>query len=142
MKKTKQKAFAYYKRWRNEETYCPAFKEKVRISLKGWHHITGTTGHKKRKFSDVYRRLKLLPHAKAIIKTSATIQGIEKKRNATHYILEAVRPVKEKGRTSNRKVRVVLLEDKQTKEKIFLSVMDKKSRKKPKKKKPRRASRV
>ena len=79
-KTSKTKAFEYYKRWRREKTFCPAFNEEIRVSLMGWRHITGATGYTKRKFSDVYRRLKLLSHAKAIVKRSNTIQNIIKKK--------------------------------------------------------------
>lgn len=129
MKKAKAKAFEFYKKWRSEKTYCPAFGGKVRISLKGWKHITGATGAKKRIFSDVYRRLKLLPYAKEITKKSTTIQNITEKGGRKFYILEAVVNVKENHKTRPRKVRVVYEEDK-SENKVFLSVMDKKTRKK------------
>lgn len=135
MRQAKVKALKYYKRWRSQKTYCPALKENIRVSLRGWCHITGATGHKKRVVGDVYRRLKLLPHAKAIIKKSSTIQDIIKKNGNIYFVLEAVKPVKEKGITQFRKVRVVLVEDKKTKEKVFLSVMDKKKRPRRKRKK-------
>jgi len=133
MKATKEKAWKYYKRWRREKTYSPALKSEVKISLKGWRHLTGATGYKKRPFKDVYRRLKLLPHAKAIIKKSTTIQNITTRNKRKYYALEAVVPVKEAGKTQPRKVRVILQEDK-TGDYIFFSVMDKKKRRRKKKK--------
>jgi hypothetical protein len=125
MRKAKQDAFRLYNRWRKQKIYCPAFKQNVRFSLKGWRHITGATGSKKRNYKDVYRRLKLLPHAKTITQKSTTIQNIVKRKGRTFYILEAVVAVREGGRITPRKVRVVYEEDKQGK-KVFLSVMDKK----------------
>lgn len=125
MKKVKEDTLKMYKRWQKQKIYCPAFKQNVRFSLKGWRHITGATGDKKRKYNDVYRRLKLLPHAKTITKKSTTIQNITKRRGRTYYVLEAILPVTEKGRVTPRKVRVVFEEDKKGK-KVFLSVMDKK----------------
>lgn len=108
-------------------------KQNVRFSLKGWRHITGATGSKKRNYNDIYRRLKLLPYAKSITKKSTTIQNIVKRKNRTFYILEAVVSVSEGGKIALRKVRVIYEEDKQGK-KVFLSVMDKKKRYKRRKK--------
>ena len=139
MEKVKKDAFRYYKRWRREKTFSPAFKEEVRVSLKGWRHITGAAGAKKRNINDIYRRLMLLPHAKAIIKKATTIQNIVKRKGQTYYVLEEMRIVEERGRKTQRKVRVVLEEDRKGK-KVFLSVMDKKHRKKGRKKKPWLAS--
>lgn len=133
MKATKAKAKKYYDRWRQEKTYSPALKSEIKVTLKGWKHITGATGSKKRKLSDVYRRLKLLPHAKKIIKKSTTIQNIVVKNKKKYYALEAVIPVKEAGRVQPRKVRVILQKDKLGNY-IFLSVMDKKKRRRKKRK--------
>ena len=132
MRKVKKDAFRLYGRWRKQKIYCPAFKQNVRFSLKGWRHITGATGNKKRNYKDVYRRLKLLPHAKMITKKSTTIQNIVKRKSRIFYVLEAVVPVNESGRIAPRKVRVVYEEDKQGR-KVFLSVMDKKKFKRRKK---------
>lgn len=116
----KQKAWKFYDQWRKENTYCPAFKQEVRISLKGWKHISGSTGSKKRSFLDTQRRLKLLPYAKKIISESSLVQNITTKNKRKFYALEAmINPSK--------KVRVVLIEDKLG-NKIFYSVMDKKIR--------------
>jgi len=135
MKIVKEKAFRFYKKWRGQKTYCPALKSNVVISLKAWKHITGASGNTKRKISDVYRRLKLLPYAKEIIEKSTTIQGKRKRKSSTFYVLEAMVDIKEKNGVVTRKVRVIILEDK-SKKKTFLSVMDKKNRKK---RRPRRA---
>jgi len=133
MKKVKIKALRYYKKWRKEKTFSPALKEEIRVSLKGWRHITGATGAKKRNINDIYRRLMLLPHAKAIIKKATTIQNIVKRKGRTYYVFEEVRMIAEKGKKTQRKIRVILEEDKKGK-KVFLSVMDKKHRKRRKKK--------
>ena len=130
MKKVQSDAFRIYNRWRNQKIYCPAFKQYVRFSLKGWHHIIGATGSKKRSYQDVYRRLKLLPHAKSITKQSTTIQNIVKRKSRTFFVLEAMVPVGEGNKIAPRKVRVVFEED-QKGNKIFLSVMDKKRSKVP-----------
>ncbi len=121
----KVKAKKYYDLWRKQKTYSPALKANVNITLKGWKHITGATGHKKRSFGDVYRRLKLLPHAKSIIKKSTTIQNIKIKNKIKYYALEAVVKIKNNGAVKQRKVRVIIQEDKLG-TLIFLSVMDKK----------------
>lgn len=124
--KTKQEAWDFYSIWRKEGgTYCPALKKKVRVSLRGWNHITGNTGFKKRPWPDIYRRLRLLPEAKAIIQNSTTIQNVSYKHGCTYFALEAIRLVKEKRGKGYRKVRVIIIEDKK-KNMIFLSVMDKK----------------
>ena len=133
MKKVKQDTFRLYNRWRKQKIYCPAFKQNVRFSLKGWRHITGATGNKKRSYNDVYRRLKLLPHAKAITQKSTTIQNIVKRKKKTFYVLEAVVAVGEKNKIAPRKIRVIFIEDNKGK-KVFLSVMDKKRRYKRRKK--------
>ena len=116
-----KKAWTLYDKWRKEITYCPAFKSNVRISLKGWKHITGETGKgKKRPIKDIYRRLMLLPYAKQIIKNSTTIQNITVKNKRKYYALEAVVKIQSRYK----KIRTVFIEDKK-KNKIFLSVMDK-----------------
>ncbi len=127
LKQVKQEAWAFYNIWRKQKTYSPALKSKVRISLMGWRHITGATGAKKRTYQDTYRRLKLLSYAKEIIEKSTTIQNVTTKGDRTFYALEAMTMVKHDGTEVLRKVRVILIEDKQ-KNKIFYSVMDKKQR--------------
>jgi hypothetical protein len=127
LKKTKEEAWKFYDAWRKTGSYCQAFHSRVVISLKGWRHITGATGYKKRSYDDTYRRLMLLPHAKMITEQSTTIQNITHKNGNEYHILEALVSVKEKGVTAMRKVRVVFLYDKK-KNRIFLSVMDKKQK--------------
>lgn len=122
----KTKAKIYYDNWRKEKTYSPALKRNINITKKGWRHITGAPGHKKRSFKDVYRRLKLLPSAKYIIKKSSTIQSMRVKNNIKYFALEAVVPVKINKTKSFHTVKVVIQEDKLG-NLIFLSVMDKKS---------------
>lgn len=129
LRKVKQEAWKFYQKWRKEKTYSPALDCEVRISLKGWRHITGATGHKKRKVDDTYRRLKLLPYAKGIITKSTTIQNVTNRRGTKYYAIEAMIKVKENSRESLRKVRTIIVEDKK-KNKIFYSVMDKKTRRK------------
>ena len=127
MKAVKLKAWRYYKSWRKKKTYSPALKSEIKVSLKGWRHLTGASGFKKRSFADIYRRLKLLPYAREIILKSTTIQNITKKSGLKYYALEAMIEVKEGNTKLPRKVRVIIQEDK-TGNLIFLSVMDKKKR--------------
>jgi len=122
----KIKAKRYYDSWRKEKTYSPALKSNIKITLKGWRHITGATGHKKRPFGDIYRRLKLLPYAKIVIKKSTTIQNIVVKSKRKYYAIEAIVNIGEKDSKKLRKVRVIIREDKKGNY-VFLSVMDKKS---------------
>lgn len=100
-------------------------KSKVVVSLKGWKHLTGVTGFKKRSFNDIYRRLKLLPYADEIIKTSTTIKNIVIKNKRKYYAIEAVIKVKEGEIEMFKKIRVIIQEDK-NKIYRFYSVMDKK----------------
>ncbi len=125
--KIKEHAWKFYDKWRKNPSYSPALKTKIQISLKGWRHISGATGNKKRVFSDINRRFKLLPKAKEIIETSTTIQNVIKKGKSTFYALEAMVMVEENSKKELRKVRVILIEDKKG-NKIFYSVMDKKQR--------------
>ena len=126
LKKVKEKAWKFYCSWRKVKTYSPALESEIRISLKGWRHLSGATGYKKRSAKDVYRRLTLLPYAKKIIEKSTTIQNVTVKNGTTFYALEAVIPVNKDGKTGLRKVRVILVEDK-AKNRIFLSIMDRKA---------------
>lgn len=126
--KIKEEAWEFYKQWREQPSYSPALKAEIKISRKGWLHISGAFGGKKRTLADIYRRLSLLPKAREIIETSTTIQDIKKKNGATFYALEAVIEVEENNKKAFRKVRVVLIEDKKG-NKIFYSVMDKKPKK-------------
>ena len=126
LKKAKQEAWEFYNSWRKVKSYSPALKSKVRISLIGWRHISGATGFKKRTSGDIYRRFKLLPYAKQIIETSTTIQNISTKGKRKFYALEAMVDIEDNKSQGLRKIRVVLIEDKM-KNKIFYSVMDKRS---------------
>lgn len=128
LKKVRQEAWKFYQEWRKEKTYSPAFKAEVRVSLLGWSHISGSDkARKRRTYKDVYRRYKLLPHAKEIIKTSTTIQNITEKRNRKFYALEAIVEVIYQKKKENRKIRVILIEDK-LENKIFYSVMDRRAK--------------
>jgi len=126
IKRAQNEAFKIYDSWRKEGGInCPAFKSKVQISLLGWRHLIGATGNKKRISDDIYRRLKLLPHVKTIIENSKLIQNIKKKNNKIYYALEGMIEVEERNNKAFRKIRVIIVEDFK-KNKIFLSVMDKK----------------
>ena len=77
VKKAQDEAWKIYDSWRKAGGInCPAFKCKVRISLLGWRHLIGASGHKKRISDDVYRRLKLLTYIKKIIENSKEIEKI------------------------------------------------------------------
>jgi hypothetical protein len=132
-KKVKMGAKIFYDKWRKTSSFCPAFNCNVKISLKGWRHLVGSTGNTKRTLCDSYRRLMLLPYAQQITEMSTTIQNVSTKNGTTYYCLEAVINVSENGKTGLRKVRVIYFDDKKG-NKTFLSVMDKK----PKPKKPKK----
>ena len=126
VKKAQDEAWKIYDSWRRAGGInCTAFKCKVRISLLGWRHLIGASGHKKRISDDVYRRLKLLPHVKKILENSKLIQNIKKKNGQVYYALEGMLEVEENKVKALRKIRVVIIEDFK-KNKIFLSVMDRK----------------
>jgi len=126
VKKAQDEAWKIYDSWRKAGGInCTAFKCKVRISLLGWRHLIGASGHKKRISDDVYRRLKLLPYIKKIIENSKLIQNVKKKRGKIYYALEGIMEIEENHNKQLRKIRVVIVEDFK-KNKIFLSVMDKK----------------
>lgn len=126
IQKAQSEAWKIYDSWRKTDGInCPAFRSKIKISLLGWRHLIGATGHKKRVSDDVYRRLKLLPHVKTIIENSKLIQNVIKKKGRTYYALEGMLEVEENKQKSLRKIRVIIIEDFK-KNKIFLSVMDKK----------------
>ena|SRR3989344_50638 len=126
LKKVKQEAWDFYQKWRKEETYSPAFKSTIRVSLIGWKHISPFGGIRKRTYQDAYRRYKLLPHAKEIIEKSTTIQNVVEKGGRKFYALEAMVKVAYKNNPEDRKVRVILVEDKLG-NKVFFSVMDRKT---------------
>lgn len=42
LKKIRDEAWKFYQEWRKEKTYSPAFKSKIRISLKGCAHLSGS----------------------------------------------------------------------------------------------------
>lgn len=124
LKKVREEAWKFYQQWRKEKTYSPALECEIRISLKAWAHLSGSDKSRKRRTSqDAYRRYKLLPFAKEIIAKSTTVQNITEKNNRKFYALEAMIEVSYNGQSENRKIRVVLIEDKLG-NKIFYSVMD------------------
>ena len=120
-----KKAKAFYDIWRKEITYSPALKCNVQVSLKGWYHITGSTGSKKRSINDKYRRIKLLPIAKDILLKATTVQNITVKHKRKYFAIESMEEITINNTKQLCKVRVLLIEDKNG-NKIFYSVMDKK----------------
>ena len=116
-----------YHRWRSQKTFSPALKKQVLFTRQGWEHITGRDD-KKRTAGDVYRRLKLLPHARGIINKMPLVQNKRRKGNNTFYALEAMIDIKDGDKVSERKIRVVLKEDKVGAVRFF-SIMDKKQKK-------------
>lgn len=129
MSNTKEKSLNFYKQWMKVKCFCPALNEDIKITWQGWNHIAGNKGATKRPWSDVYRRLKLLPLAKEIIEKSTTVQNIDNRNGVTYFTLEAMKLMTIKNVKQWRKVRVILIQDKKIK-KIFLSVMDKKQERK------------
>lgn len=123
-KTVKNQAKTFYDGWKKSPSFAPAFNQKIKVSNKGWHHLLGSSGNKKRAFQDTHRRLGLLPYAKDIVEKSTTIQNVVIRNNITYYALEAMVNVKIDGTTELRKVRVIFVEDKLG-NKIFYSVMDK-----------------
>lgn len=126
--KAQRQAKKFYDTWRKTGSHSPALKAHVRVSLKGWRHITGATGYKKRSGADTYRRLKLLPVAKKIIETSTTVQNVTDKNGRKFYAFESVEELLISSKKKFSKVRVIFEEDHQG-NKVFLSVMDRKNRK-------------
>jgi hypothetical protein len=122
-KKIKQETLNLYKSWRNEEIFCPAFKERVHFTLLGWNHLVGNNV-KHRSVRDVYRRLKLLPLAKEIIAKSGTIQTFRIINGVTTYGLDSIETIFINGVSIVVKVRVVIIDTKSGKK--FLSIMDRK----------------
>lgn len=127
IKKEIDKAWKMYNRWRNQKIVSPALKKQVMFTRQGWEHITGRDD-KKRTLADIYRRLKLLPHAKTIISKMPLVQNKRKRGQNTFYALEAVIQIKQSERLIDRKIRVVLKEDKIGFVRFF-SIMDKKQKK-------------
>lgn len=116
--KEKKQSKMLYDKLRDTRVICPALKQQVFFTLKGWNHIIANKPHK-RKGKDLYRRLKLLPLAKDIISNSHTIQNNYIRKGVKYIILEAwIEKV-------NSKIRIVLVEDKAKKLK-FYSIMNKK----------------
>ncbi len=131
LKMVKHQAWAFYSKWKKQKTFSPAFNSDVRVSLKGWYHITGARGFKQRSAGDVYRRLMILHHAKTIIETATTIQNVQVKGKITYYALDSVTQVSENDKTEWRKLRVIIIDDIKG-NKVFYSVMDKKPSIRPK----------
>jgi len=115
----------YYRQGRQEKNGRRCLQ--VLFTRQGWEHITGRDD-KKRTAGDVYRRLKLLPHARGIISKMPLVQNKRRKGNNTFYALEAMIDIKDGDKVSERKIRVVLKEDKVGAVRFF-SIMDKKQKK-------------
>lgn len=114
-------------RLRETRTYSPALKKNVRFTRQGWEHITGRGRHK-RTLRDVYRRLKLLPYARRIITVMPLVQDKRRRGGVVFYALEGVVQMTEKKRSEDRKVRIILKEDRAGTV-GFYSIMDKKTKK-------------
>lgn len=96
LKQIKQDAWKYYKTWMKEKTYCPALKREVKVTRKGWDHITSRSHGHRRSAKDVINRLQLLKEAKFIIKHN-TDYTIDKRDSTIFYVLQ-----KESGKSSTR----------------------------------------
>jgi len=83
----KQEAWRYYKTWMKERTYCKALKAEVRITRKGWDHLSEGTNAKRRTYKDRNSRFQLLKLVKYTIKNSEKFRT-EVKHNQKYYVLE------------------------------------------------------
>lgn len=102
LQKLNAKYLKMYKSWKR--VYCPAFKENVHFTSKGWIHIQK---EKWRTRSEKEERLKLLALAKNILSISTTTQDkrLQNYHNIphTHYGLTAIK--------GGIKITVVIIED-------------------------------
>lgn len=120
---TIKKNLQRYKDWRKKLNYCPALKENIVVSLKGWRHCLTKGQGQKRSIQDIYRRLKLLPFAQKILEKTTTLQNITYENRRKYFIFESVEELQINGKIQQQKVRVILIEDKKG-NKIFYSVMN------------------
>lgn len=120
-------AWRRYKRWREIRTYSPALKKNVQFTRQGWEHITGQN-HRKRRLRDIERRLKLLPYARRIITVMPLVQDKRRRGNIIFYALEGMIQMTKKQRMEDRKIRIILKEDRAGIIR-FYSIMDKKTKK-------------
>jgi hypothetical protein len=102
----------YYRRWKKEETFCPAFGQNVLITKMGWNHLT--TSRFRTKVERI-ERMEALPLAKKLIKVSTTHQEYRYK-NGWHYFALV-------GIIGGVKIKVILTARDNKKEKNFFSVM-------------------
>lgn len=110
-----------YSLWRSRPIFCPALKEKVHFTLLGWNHITKPRS-RSRTTKDMYRRLKLLPYAKAIVEKSTTIQNVRTRNGKTFYLLQSVEVIEDKtGNKLPKQVKVIIIDTATGKK--FYSVM-------------------
>lgn len=116
LEKAKENAWKFYNIWRTSKTFCPVLKSEIRVSLKGWNHLLGTSSHK-RQTKDIIRRLKLLRLARKVIEAADTTSKRSNRHKKSFYVLEKT--------IGEKKIRVILVEDRLG-NKIFYSVMDKK----------------
>lgn len=120
-KSLKKDAWKFYSQWRKERTYSPALKAEIEVSLKGWWHLVGESGNKKRYYLDVVRRLKLLPYAKHVILNAKVVSEITLKSNIIFYSLQCSVYIKDRRYL----VRVILTQEAREKP-AFYSVMSRK----------------
>lgn len=115
--KIKDDAWRYYQTWRTEVTYCKVLGKNVKITRKGWDHLTSGNKSRRRKIKDKINRLNMLKDAKYIVR-NAKKYSLNIKNNTKYFVLES-----EKGKRKH-VIKVILKEDKKG-NLYFFSVMRK-----------------
>lgn len=117
VKQLQSEQWKYYQTWMKEKTICVALGREVKVTRKGWDHITHGTRSKYRSIKDKVNRLKYIKHAKFIIKNAKTAQ-VRVENGVRAYSLSEALIVNGKKKI----IKVILKEDRKN-HLVFYSVM-------------------
>jgi len=105
----KNKVWQEYSKWRENPVYCPALKEKVNFTLRGWKHTVGED--KKRTIDDIQVRLRMMSKVREIIEKSNFMQDVESFDGKIRYSFIAVEMLKEESGSAYTKLFVIVEKD-------------------------------
>ena len=110
MSNWRKEALEYYKNWMKEKTFSPALKSLIRITKKGWEHISSGSKSRHRNEKDKANRFNLLKVAKYIINNS-NVYFVSYKNKEKYFILEDKVVITLNNKKKLTKVKVIIKED-------------------------------
>jgi hypothetical protein len=107
----KKEAWQYYKTWMREKTYCKALETEIKITRKGWDHLTFGSNKRNRSRKDQVQKYQLMPLAKYVIK-HASVATVTRRSDKVYYELNYKVKTKRNNKYIYLAVRVLIKKNK------------------------------